>query len=322
MTSEAAETEMKDGVTNKTTSSRRHYKAALEALFVTVLWSSSWVIIKFGLEEIPPLTFAGLRYTLASVILLVMIMMRAEYRGSMRNKNSRWWGTIILYGVIFVSVTQGAQFVGLGLLEAITVSLLLNLTPIIVLFLGVALLSERPTLGQTVLILLGIVGVLLYFYPIDLSASELLGLIVMLIGVMANAFSSIMGRSINRKRTAPPIVVTGVSMAVGSIFLLFFGLILEGITVLSLLSWFYIIWLSVVNTAIAFTIWNRAMQTLRAVDSTIINSTMLPQIVLLSIVFLGEMPGLLDWLGIGILGACVFLVQVSQARRLSEEEAN
>jgi drug/metabolite transporter (DMT)-like permease len=44
--------------------------AALVALFVVFLWATSWVLIKFGLETIPPLTFAGLRYGLASLVLL------------------------------------------------------------------------------------------------------------------------------------------------------------------------------------------------------------------------------------------------------------
>ena len=36
----------------------------LQALFVTFLWSTSWVLIKVGLKEIPAISFAGLRYTL------------------------------------------------------------------------------------------------------------------------------------------------------------------------------------------------------------------------------------------------------------------
>jgi drug/metabolite transporter (DMT)-like permease len=36
------------------------------ALFVTVLWSSSWVLIKRGLEALPALTFAVLHHTLAA----------------------------------------------------------------------------------------------------------------------------------------------------------------------------------------------------------------------------------------------------------------
>ncbi|MFX1482391.1 MAG: EamA family transporter, partial [Promethearchaeota archaeon] len=55
-------------------SQRARVIAVLEALFVTVLWSSSFVIIKFGLNEIPPLTFAGLRYSIASIILMTLIL--------------------------------------------------------------------------------------------------------------------------------------------------------------------------------------------------------------------------------------------------------
>jgi len=44
--------------------------AVLQALFVTFLWSTSWVLIKIGLEQIPALTFAGLRYSLAFLCLV------------------------------------------------------------------------------------------------------------------------------------------------------------------------------------------------------------------------------------------------------------
>jgi drug/metabolite transporter (DMT)-like permease len=134
--------------------------------------------------------------------------------------------------------------------------------------------------------------------------------------VIANAFSSIMGRSINKERDTPPIVVTGVSMAIGAGVLLVAGLALEGLSVVTPIALLYIIWLSIVNTAFAFTLWNKAMQTLRAVDITVINSTMLPQIVILSIVFLGEVLDPLDWIGLIILALSVTLIQILQARRL------
>ena len=51
-----------------------HTKAIWQALLVTFLWSTSWVLIKFGLGEIPPLLFAGLRYGLAALILLPWLL--------------------------------------------------------------------------------------------------------------------------------------------------------------------------------------------------------------------------------------------------------
>jgi drug/metabolite transporter (DMT)-like permease len=300
------------------TAPKRHYIAVGEALFVTVLWASSWVIIKFGLEGegLPPITFAGLRYSIAAGILLVIILSNPVHRALIRDQDRQWWRTIFLYGLVFVAITQGAQFIGLDLMDAIPVSMLLNLTPIVVLGLGVIMLKEIPTRTQTVLIFLVVIGAMIYFYPIDLDLSETVGFIVVLIGVVANAFSSIMGRSINRERNTPPIVVTGVSMAIGAGVLLVAGLALEGLSVVTPIALLYIVWLSIVNTAFAFTLWNKAMQTLRAVDITVINSTMLPQIVILSIVFLGEVLDPLDWIGLIILALSVTLIQILQARRL------
>jgi drug/metabolite transporter (DMT)-like permease len=301
------------------TAAKRHFRAVGEALFVTVLWASSWVIIKFGLEGegLPPITFAGLRYSIAAGILLAIILSNPLHRTLIRNQDRQWWRTIFLYGLVFVAITQGAQFIGLDLMDAVPVSMLLNLTPIVVLGLGIIMLKEVPTRTQTVLVFLVVIGAMIYFYPIDLDLSETIGLIVVLIGVVANAFSSIMGRSINKERDTPPIVVTGVSMAIGAVILLLAGLMLEGLTVVTPIALLYIIWLSVVNTAFAFTLWNKAMQTLRAVDITVINSTMLPQIVILSIVFLGEVLDPLDWIGLIILALSVTLIQILQARRVA-----
>ena len=109
-------------------------------------------------------------------------------------------------------------------------------------------------------------------------------------------------------------------MTFGAAILLVWGLVTEGVPALSLTSWIYIIWLSVVNTALAFTLWNKAMQYLRAVDMSLIQSTMMPQIIILSVVFLGEIPTILDWIALSLIAISVLLVQVSQARRIKQSD--
>ncbi len=294
--------------------------AVIQALFVTVLWSSSFVIIKFGLEDIPPLTFAGLRYSIASLILMGLILSQTQMRLSIKSRPRKWWGMLILYGLIYITATQGTQFLGLFFLPAITFSLILNMTPIIVLLLSVPSLGERPSFLEISLILLSISGVLLYFYPLDFVGVSILGLVIAFVSLLANSFSAIIGRAINRARDSPALVVTGVMMSVGSIFLMLFGLTMEPIAPLSVLSWFYILWLAVVNTALAFYLWNRAMRVLRAIDMTLINSTMMPQIVILSLFFLGEYPNYLDWIGLIILAICVTAVQVLQTANANNKK--
>ncbi|UCH03477.1 MAG: EamA family transporter [Candidatus Thorarchaeota archaeon] len=162
---------------------------------------------------------------------------------------------------------------------------------------------------------------MVYFYPIYLDFTEIVGLSVVLIGVLSNALSSIIGRAINRQRASPPLVVTGVSMAIGASILMVTGVMFEGLITLTPTSMVYVLWLSIVNTAFAFILWNRAMQVLRAVDISVINSRMLPQIVVVSIVFLGEMPDLIDWIGLIVLALSVAAIQVLQARRTMTVDA-
>ncbi|MBD3157445.1 MAG: EamA family transporter [Candidatus Lokiarchaeota archaeon] len=289
--------------------------ASLEALVVTILWSSSYVIIKLGLEEVPPLLFSGLRYSVASVVLIGFVLSQGRYRKQIVSKEKTWWGIIAVYGVIFVAFTQGAHYVALSLLPAITESMLLNLTPVIVLLMGIIFLDETPTKGQLLLIFIGLVGILIYFFPLNLPLVQVIGLFVAIGELVANALSSLLGRKINRDCIDHPVVITSLSMGIGSVVLLLSGIILEGMVPISPISLVYILWLAIINTAFAFTLWNRAMRVLRAVDVSLINSTMLPQIVVLSVLFLGEMPDILDWVGLVLFALSIALIQISQAKR-------
>jgi len=289
--------------------------AIIQALFVTVLWSSSFIIIKFGLAEIPPLTFAALRYSLGSTILIALIFSQREMRAELRNRSRRWWISLFFYGCIYIAVAQGGQFLALLYLPAITYSLILNMTPLLVLIFAIPWIGEKPSSRESILVLVGVVGVLLYFFPLDFVGVSTIGLVIAVISLLANAFSSILGRSVNRRRDTPPIIITGIMMSVGSVFLLVFSIMIEPLQQFSPISWFYILWLAFVNTALAFTLWSRSQRVLRAIDMTLINSTMMPQIVILSIIFLGEFPDFLDWIGLILLAISVSAVQIIQTRK-------
>jgi drug/metabolite transporter (DMT)-like permease len=276
-----------------------------QAFLVTILWSSSWPIIKYGLEEIPPITFAGLRYIIASAILFSAVLISPKQRKVLKTVNRRWWLKLVLYGLIFYTITQGAQFFGLLFLHAITVSMLLSFTPILVLILAIFLIKEKPTKLQILFVIIALLGAFLYFFKsVSLDFSYfmvIIALVIVIIGVLANALSAIMGRSINKSQELNPLIVTSISMLIGSVVLLIVGIIVEDMPQLSWVSIGYILWLSIVNTAFAFTLWNHAMQRLAAVEISIINNTMLVQITILAVIFLSERPTLLEWVGLGII---------------------
>jgi drug/metabolite transporter (DMT)-like permease len=284
-------------------------KVILLALLVTFLWSTSFVIIKLGLAEIPPLTFAGLRYSIAFICLLPFVFTQKN-KSVIKNLKKRDWIKLILLGILFYTFTQGTQFIGLSLLPAVTVSLWLNFTPLIVAVMAIFLINEFPTILQWLGVILFIVGIITYFFPVDLSQNQVTGLIVMTIGVLANSGSAVLGRSINREVKINPVVVTIFSMGIGSIILLIVGIAIQGLPPISFQNILLLLWLAIINTALAFTIWNFTLRTLSAMESSIINGTMLIQIAVLAWIFLGEEISVKELIGMLIAALGAVMVQL------------
>jgi drug/metabolite transporter (DMT)-like permease len=286
-----------------------HSRAVLQALFVTFLWSTSWVLIKTGLKDIPPLPFAGLRYMLALACLLPFAI-RSRQLTILRDLSAGTWVRLIVLGLLFYSVTQGAQFLSLFYLPALTTSLLLSFTTILVALLGIFLLGEWPTAVQWGGVGLYLIGVFVYFYPVSLPGQEVTGLIVAGVGVLANALSSVLGRHVNRSGDIEPMTVTVVSMGIGATVLLVSGIVVQGLPRLTLANWAIIVWLAVVNSALAYTLWNHTLRTLSAMESSIINNTMLFQIAALAWVLLGEQLTWREVMGMVLAALGTLVVQI------------
>ena len=302
-----------------------HGRAVAQALLVTFLWSTSWVLIKFGLQDLPALPFAGLRYALAALCLLPLLVRslrdpRSGQLEALRRLPAGMWARLALLGLLFYAATQGAQFLSLFYLPATTVSLLLSFTTILVAFLGLLLLRERPVAVQWGGLALYLVGVAAFFLPVlsagalSLDGEQVLGLSIAAGGVLANALSSVLGRDVNRGGTLQPLVVTTLSMGIGAAVLLAAGVAVQGLPRLALQHWAIVAWLAVVNTAFAFTLWNRTLRTLSAMESSIINNTMLFQIALLAWLFLGESLAGSQVTGIVLAALGTLLVQLGGRR--------
>jgi drug/metabolite transporter (DMT)-like permease len=286
-----------------------HTRAVVQALLVTLLWSTSWVLIKFGLKDIPALTFAGLRYSLAFLVLLPFVLRPAQLR-VLKSQPAWLWIWLVVLGLLYYTVTQGTQFLSLLYLPAVTVSLLLSFTTVIVAVFGIFTLGEFPTPFQWAGIGLYLLGVSIYFYPFSLPKVQLIGLLIAVISVLANSFSSILGRYVNKDTVLSPTMVTVTSMGVGSLVLLVSGIAIQGLPELSLGNWLLVIWLAVINSAVAFTLWNHTLRTLSAMESSILNNTMLIQIAILAWIFLGESISLLKMAGLLLAAFGTLIVQL------------
>ncbi len=288
-----------------------HTIAISQALLVTFIWSLSWVFIKFGLQDVPALLFAGLRYAIAAMCLLLLVVSRPHTRTQLTQLTRRQWAFLALLGLILYAITQGALFLALVFLPAVTLSLMLNFNVILVALSGM-LIGEMPDRLQWLGVGLFLTGAVVYFGP--QSTPALAGLVVGAVCVAGNSSASIMGRLVNRAGHISPLIITTVSMSIGSVLLLGAGLVEAGTPPLQPTSWLVIVWLAVVHTAFTFTLWNHTLRQLQAFESSLINNTMMIQIAILAWLFLGEEITPLGGLGLLIAVAGIVTVQMGQRR--------
>ena len=173
-------------------------RAALAALFVTMLWSSSWVIIRVGMadENLPPLTFAGLRYAVAALVLVVVTAMMRRTRAEMRAISAATLRRLAMLGLVFYAITQGAQFVAIEAQPVATTSLALSLTPLLVATASGSLLGEPPSSNLLLGAVLVPIGAAAYLSG-GLGATAT-GMTAAVVALGANVTASLFGRSVNR----------------------------------------------------------------------------------------------------------------------------
>jgi drug/metabolite transporter (DMT)-like permease len=279
-------------------------RAALQAVFVTILWASSWVLIRIGLDsaDLDPLGFAGMRYGLAALVIWATVVRRPGPSGFGALTASHVRELIVL-GVVFYAITQGSQFVAIANQPAATTSLVLSFTPLLAALVGLVVLSEHIRPVQLMGMVAVAAGAFLYFTG-SLGATAI-GMAAALICLGSNTAASVLGRRVNRRTDSDPLLVTAVSMSVGAALLLVAGAAVEGISLPSPTAWLIIAWLAVVNTAWAFVLWNRSLVHLPAATSAVINNLMLVEIAVLAWLFLDERPSVGQVVAIAVVTAGV-----------------
>lgn len=295
-----------------------HWAAGAQALLVTFLWSTSFVITKWVYAEgMGPLTLGGLRYGLAALVLAGVWrwqrrrMAGAGAAGAAGAPGLPWWLPPAL-GLAGYTLTQGGQHLGLFVLAPTQVSLILGVhnTLQVLLWSGL-LLREWPTAFQAGAILAALGGVVLYHYPWELSAADLWGAVPVLAAGIGYAWWIVGNRRWLAGRGAGALSLTLPSMAWGAAGLLLLAAAVEGVPAVTPRAAAYLLFLAVVNTAFAFTLWTHTQRTLAAFESSLINNTMLVQIALLSLWLLDQPITPLRWTAIGVVTASTVAVHLA-----------
>lgn len=288
------------------------------AFLVTVLWSSSFVFIKWGLVDIPPLFFATTRYALAFLILLAVevgLASRRETRGHPPRKGQT--ALLVIAGVSGYTVAQGFQFVGLYYLPAVATSFVLNFTPFFALLIGVTTLGEGASLTQIGGLGLSLVGAYAFFSDRVAWGGQWLGVAVVVASGIGWAIYVVLVRAIQRDGAIDSLRLTTITMGVGVAGMAamtaasgeYAGLTSSGLAI--------VIWLATANTAFAFFLWNWVLRAIPAYELTMLQDLMLIEIAVFAFLFLGEeiTPLMLGGMALVLLGALAAQIRGTRVER-------
>lgn len=288
------------------------FVALVESILVTLIWASSFVLVKKALDDLGPLTIAGLRYFLGFLFLLPFMARRAEV---MLTWPRGLWLRLFFIGLSAYTIGNGAMFWGLKYLPATIVSFLMSLIPLMVLGAGAIWLQEVPTAWQVVGVVVSLSGGILFFSP-GLGDVHPVGLGTTMIGMVGATVFVILSRGIAREREVGTLSLTAIPLAFGGAMLLLIALPLEGIPHSSSLTvWGIVLTLALVNTALGYVLYNHALQTLTALEMHMILNLIPLCTAILAGLLLEEQLAIIQIGGMIIVVAGVMLVQWAGDRK-------
>jgi len=227
-------------------------KARLVWLILCGIWGSTWLFIKLGLADLPPITFAGIRFVIACTILFTLIRIR---RIPLPRARADWIllasSGILSFGLNYGLVFWGEQYITSGLAALLQATL----PAFGLVFAHLHLPSERLTWTKIGGVVLGVFGVgVVFSNQLVVSGRQALaGCVALVLSAMFAAYSNVLVKAFGKHLN--PAVLSAGQMLFGLVLLLSVGLPLEGNpfrfhwTPMAVIAMLY---LAVVGSVIAF----------------------------------------------------------------------
>ncbi len=210
---------------NTRTKSSRDWRIPVAWLTLCVVWSSTWLVIKLGLRDLPPVSFVALRFVIAILVLFVISVRRVRLLPSNRADYLVLAGTgLLMFGLNYTLLFWAELHVSSGLAAVIQASI-----PIFGMIFAHWMLPDEPLRWQR------LVGALVAMAGVAFICARLLsfngwlaflGGLAVTVGAASAAFSNVVLKA--KKIQLAPSMLAAWQMIFGTVPLLLLGLALDG----------------------------------------------------------------------------------------------
>lgn len=281
------------------------------AIAASLLWATAIVLVKLGLEDIPRLTFASMRYMVGALTLF--LWRTVTTRSPVPQVPTSIWRWLLALGVLLYAIVPAAQFISLDLVDAVTFNFVFQAgIPLVTALLAGVVLKEPTSRFQWLGVGLIVFGIYL-FYRVVPTGDEALGLALAGVAALGIGGSNLLQRKVMKGQQITALDATVVPMALGSIGLFGVAMVVEPFPTLGGEQVALILVLGVVTTALAFTLWHQAMRTLNALHAGVIASGQVIEVPILALLVLGESLTADRGLGSIVVLAGILVVHFSKA---------
>lgn len=240
---------------------------------LTLIWGTTWAVIRVGLQSIPPQTGAALRFGLAALVLLALARARHVPLGRALHERRLWVANgalsfAISYGIVY----WAEQYIPSGL-----AAILFATFPLFVALWGHWLLpEERLTAGRAIGVVVGFLGIAV-LYSEDLGRlagpKATFAALVLPLAPLASALGQVVVKRWGK--AVHPVSITALPMAFCSLVL---GAIAAGTEggrpiVWSAAAVLSVIYLAVVGSAVAFYLYFLLLARMKAATLSLVAYT-------------------------------------------------
>lgn len=281
---------------------------------VTLVWASSFILIKVGLQGVPPLTFAVLRFVIASMALLPILPLTGGI-DTLRSSSGFDRLKFVVLGLCGVTFFNVLQYVGLSLTTATNASILLNTNPIFISVLSMVFLRERLRSRNAFGIVLALIGIIIVmtggqFSFAEFSLSTLVGDLLIIGSAVCWAIYTVLGKSVLERYK--PLAVTIINMAIGTFFLVVVALVTEDLSLAAQVSaeaWVIILYLAFFCSGLAYILWYESLSGLAASRAGVFLFTIPVYTILMAHFAIGEVITRSTVLGAALVMIGVYLAE-------------
>ena len=230
------------------------------AIVACLLWSSAFAAIKIGLQYTMPLQFAGIRFMLAGVLILLFC---GDFSVYMKNVIEHY-RTVVLVSFFQTTLLYFLFYPGLNMLPAAIGAIITGSQPLIIAVIAHFIaVTERMTARRLFSIVLGLTGVVIISLnrgKITLSGgSQFLGLLLLLFSSVSAGVGDII---VSKNRVPiPSLILTSSQLFLGGLVLFLISIPVEGLHKVDFPAAYYLslLWLSVLSAA-SFSIWFKLLK--------------------------------------------------------------